>query len=364
MSDPGAALAKAVLAKNLKVKKGESVVIEAWTHMLPYIRPFVQEARRLGAHPTVIFEEEGAWWDAVKAKQFDGFKRLSPVERSAVSAADVFLYFWGPGDRPRVWKLPESTQNRVTGYNDEWYKVAHKAGLRGCRMSIGQASDPAARFYGLDGPGWRARLLKAGAEDVGAMRKKGERIVKALDAGSELRIRHANGTDLTLKLNGLHSRIELGVVSREALKRPFGMLTNNPSGQVMVALDASEATGNFVSNRAVYLGEQRYTGVRWTFDGGMLTAHSLKEGREAFEVPFAKAGKGKDQLGYLSIGLNPSARDLPPCEDAEEGSVLVGIGSNVFVGGKIRIPFQSYALVGEPQVEIDGMTVAERGRVR
>ena len=39
------------------------------------------------------------------------------------------------------------------------------------------------------------------------MRKKGERVVKSLSKGSELRIRHANGTDLTVQLKGLHTRL-------------------------------------------------------------------------------------------------------------------------------------------------------------
>lgn len=364
MADPEAALAEAVLRRNLKVKKGESVVIEAWTHALPYVRAFVREARRLGAVPTVFYEEEDAWWDAVKAKQYGAFAKLSPVEREALASADVFLYFWGPGDRPRLWELPETTQERITGWNNEWYKIAGKAGLRGCRMSIGQASDPVARYFGLDGETWRRRLLIAGAEDIATMRRKGERIAKALQKGSELRVQHPNGTDLTLRLKGIHSRLELGDVTPAAMKRPFGMLTNNPSGQLMIGLDDARATGEFVSNRPIYMGQHRFAGARWSFQDGKLTADSLEEGHDTFEKEFGKAGKGRDQLGYVSIGLNPSARDLPPCEDTEEGSVLVGVGNNAFVGGKLRIPFQSFALVGEPRVTIDGRVVAEGGGVR
>src|SRR5580658_8043709 len=163
MSDPESMLANAVLARNLKVKKGESVVIEAWAHSLPYVRAFVRETRRLGAFPTVLYEDEGAWWDAVESEQFGSFAKLSKVEHDAVASADVFVFFWGPDDRPRMWDLPESTETRMTGFNDEWYKLAEKSGLRGCRMSIGQASDRSARFYGLSGSSWRSRLLAAGA---------------------------------------------------------------------------------------------------------------------------------------------------------------------------------------------------------
>jgi leucyl aminopeptidase (aminopeptidase T) len=364
MSASEADLASAVLARNLKVKKGESVVIEGWENALPYVRAFVKETRRLGANPTVLYEDEQAWWDAAKAKQFGSFEKLSKVERSGLASADVFIYFWGPGDRPRLWDLPEGTEQRLTGSNDEWYTVAGKAGLRGCRMSLGQASDATARYFGLSGKTWRSRLVTAGAEDSAAMRRKGERVAKVLHAGTELRIRHPNGTDLTLQLANVHTRVEVGEVTKEAMKRPFGMLANNPSGQLFVALDDSEGSGTLVSNRPVYMGQHRYSGIRWTFDAGRLTAHALAEGKRAFETGFHKGGKDKDRLGYISIGLNPSARELPPCEDTEEGSVLAGIGNNSFSGGKITEPFQSFALVGEARVEVDGRPVADAGRIK
>ena len=110
MSEPESTLANAVLSRNLKVKKGESVVIEAWTHALPYVRAFVREARRLGAHPTVLYEEEDAWWDAVKSKQLGSFQKLSAAERETIASADVFL-----GLRGTLGPPPDVGASRVDG---------------------------------------------------------------------------------------------------------------------------------------------------------------------------------------------------------------------------------------------------------
>src|SRR5579863_10382040 len=115
MADPAARLARAVLAENLKVKKGESVLIESWTHSLPYARAFVREARRLGARPTVFYEDEAAWWDAVEGGRTKVLSRMSDAERAAVKNADVFIYFWGPEDRPRTTGLPDKVQEEITG---------------------------------------------------------------------------------------------------------------------------------------------------------------------------------------------------------------------------------------------------------
>ena len=363
MPDARSELARTVLGRNLKVRKGETVLIEAWPHALPYAQAFVRESRRLGAQPTVLYEDDTAWWDAVKGKQFAAFSKLSRAERSAVASSDVFIYFWGPEDRPKADGLPDSVQERMMGYNEEWYRTARKAGLRGCRMTVAQATDPVARNFGLNGPKWRSRLVRAGAVDASRLRAKGQRVVKALKAGHELRITHPNGTDLRLELNGLHSRVDTGLIDAEAMKRPYGMLANNPAGQVLVAIDDSRASGTLRSNRTIYIGERRFAGARWTFEDGRLVKRSLKLGNREFESAFRKAPKERDRLGLLSIGLNPQARDLPPCEDTEEGAALVGIGGNAFVGGQVRIPFLGYALLGGGTITIDGKTLARGGRV-
>jgi leucyl aminopeptidase (aminopeptidase T) len=364
MADVESRLARAVLSQNLKVRPGENVLIESWTHGLPYARAFVEEARRLRARPTVLYEDERAWWNAVESKQLSSFRSLSAVERAALAAADVYVYIWGPEDRPRRDRLPESIRERLVGYNPEWYRRASKAGVRGCRLTLGQATDPVAASFDLDGPRWRRRLAEAGSVNSRRMQALGDRVARAIQKGKELRIRHPNGTDLRIPLARVHTRVDAGLLDAAALKRPFGMLANNPTGQVFVAWDGADANGTFVSNRTVYVGPNRFGGVRWVFRHGRLVKHSCATGGALFRKQYASAPKGKDRLGYLSIGLNAMGRDLPPCEDTEEGAAIVGIGGNAFAGGRNAIPFQGFALVGRPTIEVDGVTIASGGRIR
>ncbi len=363
MADPAARVARTVLAENLKVQKGESVLIEAWTHTLPLVPAFVREARRLGARPTVLYEDEAAWWDAVEAGQTRVLGRLSDAERSAIKNADVYIYFWGPEDRPRVAGLPDAVQEEVVGFNEEWYRLAHKAGLRGCRMQVGLATPPQAKIFGMDAKKWQAQMLEAGSIGAGKMRAKAERVRKALEEGSELRLQHPNGTDLTLRLKGVHARYDVGAVGPADMKRRYGMMTNNPSGQVIAAIDRSKAEGTFVANRPVFIGPNRFDGAQWTFEAGKLVRHSMGSGSEIFEKQFSSAPKGREKLAFISIGLNPKVRELPPLEDTEEGAVLAGLGNNTGFGGTLKIPFQGFGMVGGGTVEIDGKTVVRRGKV-
>jgi leucyl aminopeptidase (aminopeptidase T) len=360
-----APLARAVLHRNLRVQRGESVIIETWPHCLPYARAFVDEARRLGAQPTVFYEDEEAWWNAAASNRVGPFARLSGAEKAAVSESDVYVYFWGPEDMPRALALPKTVAPRLVGFNDEWYAIAQKAGLRGCRMSVGLAGDSAASHFGLPGAYWRSRLLEAGSVDAAKMRGRGGRIARALEHGSELRIRHSNGTDLRLRLNGVRTRVDTGILDEAALNRPRGMLGNNPTGQVMAAIDASEGTGSFVSNRPVYsfTSYEKFAGQRWRFAEGRLTGRSMTVGGPQFEQAFGAAPKGRDRLGFVSLGLNPATRELAPCEDTEEGAVMVGVGNNGMADGKIRIPFAAMAILGGALVEVDGDPIARAGHV-
>ncbi|HEV2520040.1 MAG TPA: hypothetical protein VGX00_05395 [Thermoplasmata archaeon] len=357
-------LAHAVLAKNLGVRRGENVLIETWTHGLPYAQAFISEARRLGARPTVLYEDETAWWEAVASKRLASFATLSASERAALEASDVYIHIWGPEDRPRSERLPDKVREQTMAFNEEWYRRAKKAGVRGCRMTVGQATDPMAHAFGLDGPRWRRRLVEAGAVDGQRLLALGNRVARALRKGKRLRIRHPNGTDLQLDLDGVHARVDSGIVDAEARARPYGMLANNPTGQVLVAVDSANPTGTLVSNRTIYFGPNRFGGSRWDFSEGRLVKYRNGLGGSLFEQAYAKAPKGKDRLGYFSIGLNAASRDLPPCEDTEEGAAIFGLGANSFAGGDVKIPFQGFAMVGGASIAVDGKTIASDGRIR
>ena len=357
-------LARTVLARNLKVRKGESVLIESWTHGLRYVGALVEETRRLGADPLVIYEDEGAWWNDLGAGRTRALGRMSRSERAALAAADVYVYLWGPEDRPRADALPQRIQGATTAFNDSWYRTGRKRGLRGCRLSVAFATDPLARQLGLDGARWRRQIATASLADAERMRENGTRLAKRLAKGRELRITSRDGTDVRLGLAGREPRVEVGLVDRAARRSPYGFLVNAPAGNVMVALDESTAEGTVVSNTPIVLppGIAVRSG-RWEFAEGRLVSYSYDRSGPKIEALYRAAGAGRDRPGLLSIGLNPKARKVPQYEEIESGVVLLGTGGNSFLGGVTRLPFQMYALLRGADVEIDSVPVVTGGRV-
>ncbi|MCI4330926.1 MAG: aminopeptidase [Thermoplasmata archaeon] len=359
-------LARRVLGKNLATGKGESVIIETWPHTLEYARAFVEETRRLGAVPTLLYEDEPAWWSAVEAKNFSPFAKLSKAEKAAVAKADVYIHFFGPKDQVRLAELPSANREKPFAWNEEWYDIAHKGGLRGVRMTIGLIPDGLAEKFGMTEDELHGKLLKAGSVDAAKMARNGSKLQKLVEKGSELRLRHSNGTDLTFRLKGAHARADTGIVDAASRKRRYGVLSNNPTGLLMVGVDRSNATGTIVSNRAVYDGAtaRRYADARWTFEAGKLVKRSSGDGAKEFDAAYAKGGKGRDALSYFSIGLNPEGNAAAPAEDTEEGAVLVSIGNNTFAGGTNKAKMRGFAMVAGAQIQVDGRTIVDGGRIR
>jgi leucyl aminopeptidase (aminopeptidase T) len=366
VSGSAESLARTVLRKNLVVSKGESVIIETWPHTLEYARAFVAETRRLGAVPTLLYEDETAWWDAVGAKNLGPFAKLSKAEKAAVGKADAYIHFFGPGDQARLSSLPDAVREKAFAFNEEWYDTAHKGGLRGTRMSIGLMPDAFAEKFGMSGSELREKLLRAGSVDANKMARTGAKLQKAIEKGSEVRIRHPNGTDLTFRLKGVHARADTGIVDAAGKKRRYGVLANNPTGLLMVGVDQARAVGTFVSNRAVYdtMAAKRVDGAKWTFEAGKLAKRSFGEGAKDFEKAFTKGGKGRDQLSYFSIGLNPEGKEAAPAEDTEAGVVLISVGNNTFAGGTNKAKMRGFAMIGGADIAVDGKPIVSGGRIR
>jgi aminopeptidase len=366
MSDSAASLARAVLRTNLGVRKGESVIIETWPHTLEYARAFVAETRRLGAVPTLLYEDESAWWDAVDAKNLDSFAKLSKSEKAAVAKADAYVHFFGPGDQVRLNSLSETVRNKAFAFNEEWYDTAQKGGLRGARMSVGLMPDAFAEKFGQTGPELREKLVRAGSVDAKRMAQQGAKLQRAIEKGLELRIRHPNGTDITFRLKGVHARADTGIVDAGTKRPRYRVLANNPTGLLMVGVDKASAVGRVVSNRAVYdtVTAKRFAGAGWTFKAGKLTKWKFSEGAKLFQEAFAKGGKGRENLSYFSIGLNPEGKEAAPAEDTEEGAVLLSVGNNTFAGGTNKAKMRGYAMVAGANVEIDGKRIISRGRIQ
>ncbi|HEV2428252.1 MAG TPA: hypothetical protein VGV64_00175 [Thermoplasmata archaeon] len=355
-------IATQVLTKTLRLRRGQCVLIDAWTHMMPWAQAFVLSARRLGIRPTVLYEDEATYWRSVESARAEDVGAFPEPERAALSKTDGFVFLWGPEDRPRLRALPKKVNQALTGYNGAWYQTAAKAKIRGCRIEFGQATAPAARLHGVDLGSWRNELLEASLVDPLLLQKEAARLAGRLKKGKRLTIHHANGTHLELALVGRAPVVDDGIVAPEDVRTGNNM-TSIPAGAVYVAVDERTADGLFVANRTSFPTSGPTQGGRWTMEGGRLTQFTYGDGLERFQAAYDAAGRAKDRPGFVSIGLNPRLHLCPGLEDFERGTLLFGIGANGSFGGKNPPPFQAWLGLAGAHLDVDGRPLVADGEI-
>lgn len=357
------ALARVLLGSALGVKRGENVIIETWTHTLPYATACVTEARRRGAFPILFYEDEESYWRSWAVASKRDLGRVGSHEWAALAKAQAYVFFPGPADRVRQ-RTVRADFRQAVSYNREWYRRAKAAQLRGVRSMLGYASDPAAALYRVDAPAWREQLIRGSIRaDLAAIKRDVARLSARLLKGKELRITAPNGTDLTLQLRGRRPIGDDGVADAKDAKAGNNV-TVAPPGSVAVAIDEKSARGLAVANRPSFLPAGRVDGGQWEFDRGQMVTSSFTDGGEIFERIIREASPGWNRGAFFSLGVNPALDPgVPQVEDEEAGAVAVGIGGNAGYGGANSNPFLAWLIVGEATVALDGKPLVDRGKL-
>lgn len=364
--DSDRASARAILRQNLRVRPGERVTIEAWTATLSYGNAFVLESLRLGARPLLLYQDEPTYWAAATEVPSRALGSVGEHRRAALERTDVFVSFLGPSDRERFHSLPSPTLFRLGEYQDALYAAAAKAGARAVQMAVGRVSAASARMYHVEPEAWREELVSGTLVSPATLGRRAARIVRALTRGRAIEIRHPNGTQLALRLQGRAPAVSDGRVGRAARRADWSLVTL-PAGVVTVALDERFAEGTFRSNVRCSTGLSDSVGDfsdgRWTFAEGRLRRFQYEIGQDLFEQSYGRAREGRDRPGTLSIGVNERIVSAPLLEDQSIGTVTLQIGRNDHVGGHTRASWWAWSLLRGATVLVDGTPVLNAGKL-
>jgi hypothetical protein len=350
-----------VLRRNLGVRPGVRVVIESWSHALPFARPFVAGARRLGAEPLLVVEDEESFFQGLESG-----RRPPSVSAPASLArsADAYVYFGGPEAYPRLFGLPPRDLEAILArHGVDWWSSARAGGVRAVRMEIAAATPIAAHRYGVSVDTWQEVLLRAAAVPPDRLRRRAGPLAVALARSRSIRIQHPNGTDLALRGPLGRSRVEDG--APDPLRG--SLWATVPAGILAVPVGRGRVDGTWEANRPVH---QRFEdppvglGPRFRFEGGRLREFAFDRGGEAFARAYGHGGGGRDVPSGLTFGLNPHARGAPELEGIAEGTVGLLLGDNRSIGGRHRSGFAYFTALEGATVEIDGRRWLAGGRWR
>jgi leucyl aminopeptidase (aminopeptidase T) len=219
------------------------------------------------------------------------------------------------------------------------------------------ASEAGARIATMPGV-TEEMLARVMGADMGELRRRGEAVCAALDAGSEARITCANGSDLRLGLDGRTSIVDAGDLSAR------GAFGNIPCGEGFVAPLEGTGEGVLVVDGSI-AGVGRLDGpVALKVREGHLEDADGAQGRALLELLTAH-GRDGTNVAELGIGTNEEAILTGNILEDEKilGTAHVAFGASAAIGGTVQVPVHLDCVVLKPTVEIDGEPLVREGEL-
>ena len=296
-------VADKVLRESLRVGAGQNVTIETWNTGLAFAQRTALRARRIGAAPTLLFEDEDSFVTGVRSTPKKYLGRMGEHERALLSRTDAYVFVPGPilGGSPR---LSRNEVTRSTVYNSSWYDAAKKARLRGVRMAFGYVGTDLARILRKPVDRIVEHQLRTSLVDFQKVRRVGLALSRLVRPRREVVVR-ADGENLSFEL-GKEDALDDGMVDRRDLATGANM-TNIPPGYYGREIVPSSLTGAV----RLYAPVPRIGAIadlRLEFDHGRLTNWSSEEDPRWLNGLIAATPKGRRRLSAVVVGLNPSLR--------------------------------------------------------
>ncbi len=340
------ALAKKILKESLNVQRGETVTIETWTNGLDFAKRVVLEARKIGATPLLLLEDQDVFIETAKTVPKEHLGSMGRHEYGLLSETNAYVFIPGPPIAAYTKVITREERAISTAYNQSWYEAAAKAKLRGARLSFGYVGEDLAKLYGKSVKTIVDHQLKACLVDINKLRETGNRIATYLTDGYEASIGSGN-EKLRFALGG-NVVIEDGIVDTQDVDAENNMVYM-PPGRVRKGINPSSVSGSIeVSFAEIYSG--RVEGIKMSFKDGILRSWSAKRNNKALDELINKIPEDKRQISFIEIGMNPVLK--------------YGNAQDRFVSGAVTIGLPRFAGVSNrATLSARGKKVVERGHI-
>jgi leucyl aminopeptidase (aminopeptidase T) len=352
---------KSVVRTCLRIKKEDRVIIFTWRHMLDLAEALAFECKRTGAKTHLEVGTDELYYQTVLGLPLEYLRETDPFDLALLDVATANIFIQGPEDPERLKQITPERMGALVESDKPYYDKLLERKIRSAQITLGYVTQQRARTYGFDCDEWKENIHAAMDVKYEDMRDLGKKVGDMLEKADEVHITTAKGTDLTLGLENRVAHVYDGVVDDEDIRKGafFAAL---PAGYVAVVPKESSASGTYVSDVPEAESGLLIQDVAWSFKQGRLVSCCEGKNIEGLKARWEKAKGDKDQVGSLTIGLNPKARTGFLYNQIALGTVTVGVGDNRELGGKLESNFGFRCTVTEPTVELDGEPIIKHGK--
>ena len=244
----------------------------------------------------------------------------------------------------------------------------NKAGLRAINLGNGmEPSEWRAKRFGITAPQLSSLYWAGIGVDPAKLKAAGDPVTRALGAGKQLTISAANGTQVTMSIEGRKVLFSDGRVTPEMAKKGQTITAWLPAGDVYVTPVPGTAEGKVVLDRQ-WFQELPIDGLVLTIKGGKVVEMTGKgPGFDKLKIAYDAAKGAKDAVAVVNIGVNPALRGPPGSKvnaTPVSGAVSFFTGDNSWAGGTEVSSWGFLGSVPAATVTVDGTTLVDKGQLR
>lgn len=304
------AIATRVVTESAGVKPGEIVVINGTLAEPKLLEALTGAVALAGGHPIVTVDFPSVDKKFVSQAPEQYLRQQSRGELALIEAGDVFINASAVEDPGLFADVDDARLNIVREANQAVSQAAMRKRARA--VSIGQSGGiPTAAFaksQDADYGDMRAMFLRALAVPAATIAERGRAVTGRMQPGSTVRVRTADGTDLTFRLAGKPPRVSTGRASDNDTGTGRAE-TWLPAGDYYACVEPNSASGVLVTSRQSFRGS-RIGNLRITFQNGLATSITAESGGEALDRYLAQLDEAAKRMSLINIGLNPESRPL------------------------------------------------------
>ena len=226
------------------------------------------------------------------------------------------------------------------------------------------ATQKGARYLSL--PDYSMDLIKSESlqTDFRALSGLSNRLADMLTQGQTLTLTSDLGTQLTCSISSRKANAAPGWCDGK------GSLASPPDSETNIALIEQESEGLLVVDGSIPCQELGLLSSSLTLhvQGGRVRKIEGDRSKDILEELLGKndSANPKRVLAELGIGLNPNAKlcGVMLVDEGSRGTVHIGLGSNVTIGGCNQTNFHLDLVINRPSLEVDGKTILIKGELR
>ncbi|MFQ5986433.1 MAG: aminopeptidase [Thermoplasmata archaeon] len=355
-------IAQRIVRNSLKLTWDDNVRIHATEHVIPLAKEIVKEARRAGADTIFTLDSDDIWYDAMLNLPIEWLQEPSTLRQALHGTMTALVYAGGiedPGPMKKIsgerWRA-NSEGARATG--EPWEDDP----VPSVYVGLGAVTETRAKVYGFDFEPWYESVLASMAVSPETMEARAKGIMDRLGGAKEGRLTAPGGTDFRFAFHGSDPTAWIGRLDPVKGKKST-YYQSLPEGSVGIALRQGSGEGKVVSTTPIPYAGEWVRGLSWTFEKGRLTDVHAEENADQMTKRWDddKRTRGADQLGSLTIGVNPKSRFGFLNDEIVEGAVALNVGDNEDFDGTNASNFTFPLFLADPTLEVDGKPLVVDG---